>query len=144
MNMSQTNSTPSMSLDTLKKSDVWLRLSKQQQTLLTEFLALGLAQGNYDIVAAVKVAYPGIAPKNRAVWLRRLEHNPKIRAVLALYFGDSDLVVTLKEIKMLLARTKRKGAPLAILKPFWNRAAAALEEIASKSNTPQELSKDAT
>jgi hypothetical protein len=135
--MLQHNS-PSMSLDTLKKSDVWARLSPQQKTMMAEFLAAGLAQGNYDIVAAevaVRVAYPGIAPKNRAVWLHRLERNPKIRAVLALYFGDSEIVVVLKEIKMLLARTKRKGAPLRMLRPEWSRIAAALEQTAAKENT---------
>jgi hypothetical protein len=134
MSMLQTNSTPSVSLDTLKQSDVWKRLSKQQQLLLTEHLATGLAQGNYDIEAAVRVAYPNIASRNLKVWTHRLECNPKIRAVLALYFGDSELVVVLKEIQMLIKRSKRKGAPLRLLRVPWLQAVAALEEIAAKGN----------
>jgi hypothetical protein len=121
-----------MSLDTLKQSAVWKRLSVQQRLLLTEYLVGGLAQGNYDIAAAVKVAYPGIAPENRAVWLKRLENNSKIRAVLALYFGDSELGVTLKEIQRLIQRSKRKGAPLSILLAPWERVAASLEAIADQ------------
>jgi hypothetical protein len=133
--MLQTNTTPSMTLDTLKKSDLWAKLSKQQRLMLTEFLVAGLIQGNYDIeaaVRAVRVAYPNINVKNLKVWMSRLERNPKIRAVLAYYFGDPQIVVVLKEIQMLIKRTKRKGAPLRILLAPWLKTVAALEAIAAK------------
>jgi hypothetical protein len=132
--MLQPNLTPAMTIDTLRQSPVWKRLSPQQQVLLVEYLSAGLAQGNYDIAAAeraVKIAYPKV--RDKRVWTSRMGKNPRIRAVLAFYFGDSELTVTLKEIQLLIRRTKRKGAPLVTLLAPWLRVAEKLEALAKNS-----------
>jgi hypothetical protein len=125
---------PTMTIAELLKSPVWSQLAPQQQLLLAEYLSAGLAQGRYDIGAACKLAYPKVKPENTKVWLSRLQSNPRIRAVLAHYFGDPDVAVALAELQRLIKRSKRKGAHLDILVPFWIRTVAALEAIAAKSN----------
>jgi hypothetical protein len=130
--MLPTKTTPTIPLDTLKASAVWARLSLQQRLLLTEYLAAGLAQGNYDIEAACKIAYPKVT--NRKVWLSRLQSNPRIKAVLNYYFGDSEMFVALRDVQVLIKKSKRKGARLDLLVPYWIRTVAVLEEIAAKGN----------
>jgi hypothetical protein len=127
---------PSVSLDTLKASAVWARLSPQQRLLLTEYLAAGLAQGKYDIEAACKIAYPKV--KNRKVWLARLKSNPRIRAVLHFYFGDPEAKDPLDELKALIRKSKRKNGNHEILLGPWLRVTAALEAIAAKDTVKRD------
>lgn len=125
---------PTMTIAELMKSPAWARLAPQQRTLLAEYLSAGLAQGQYDIKAAARLAYPRIKPENLKVWLSRLQANPRIRAVLAHYFGDPETVVVLAELNRLIKKSKRKGARLDLLVPYWIRTVAALEVIAAKGN----------
>jgi hypothetical protein len=129
--MLPTNLTPVMSITELQQSRVWMRLGPQQKTCLTAYLEAGL-QGRYDIDAAVCLAYPEV--ENKRVWASRLQANPRLRAVLSVYFGDPTQGL-LDDIKALIQKSRRKGAHLDLLVGPWLRIAAALEEIAAKGNT---------
>jgi hypothetical protein len=128
--MLPTNPTPAITVDELKESIAWSRLRMQQREFLIEYFAAGLAQGRYDIAAACHFAYPKVT--NTKVWVNRLQSNPRIRAVLALYFGLGETEVVLADVKALIKKSKRKGARLDLLVPYWIRTAAALEAIAAK------------
>jgi hypothetical protein len=132
--MLPTNLTPAITVDELKKSRVWMQLSPQQQTFLTEYLSAGPAQGRYNELAACRLAYPKVNIKNIKVWLSRLQANPRIRAVLAYYFGDPTEGL-LDDIKALIKKSRRKNAHRDLLLAPWLRVADALEEIAAKENT---------
>jgi hypothetical protein len=123
---------PAMTISELLKSPVWGRLAPQQQILLAEYLSAGLAQGRYDIQAACRLAYPRVKSENLKVWMSRLKANPRIRAVLAHYFGDPEIAVVITELQRLIKRSERKGAKLDLLVPYWLRTVDALEAIAAR------------
>jgi hypothetical protein len=124
---------PAMTIAELKESPVWGRLAEQQRILLSEYLSAGLAQGQYDPAAAVRLAYPKIKSMNLKVWMSRLQSNPRIRAVLAHYFGDGEIAVAIAELQRLIKRSKRKGAQLDLLVPYWMRTVDLLEALAGRS-----------
>jgi hypothetical protein len=81
-------------------------------------------------VEAVALAYPNV--RNGVVWLNRLLKNNHILHIIRLYAGTSETRAVLFEIKALIKRSRRKGANLDLLVPFWIRAVVALEAIAGQ------------
>jgi DNA primase catalytic subunit len=128
-----------MSIAEIQESREWLRLSIQQRACLAEYLSGGREQGHYDIASAIRLSYPKV--ENKRVWASRLQSNPRVKAVLALYFGDPTKDLR-DDIKALIRRSKRKNSNRDLLLAPWLRCAALLEAIATKGNASQELSKD--
>jgi hypothetical protein len=119
-----------MGIAELMATPQWRALSKQQQAFTAKFMVSAKRTGVGDAVAACLVAYPRIkAPK---VWASRLLSNPRIKKVLALYFGMTDAEVLLADIRALVKRSRRRGASMDNLVAPWLRVAAALEALAAK------------
>ena len=110
----------------------WEALSPQQATFLTELISGSIGNGLYSPLDAGKVAYPNM--KNPQVWAGRLLKNKKVDRILQLHSGLSETRAILFDVKALLKRSRRKGAKLDLLVPYWIRVAAALEAIAAKGN----------
>jgi hypothetical protein len=137
-----TNTKPTLSLVELVQTPAWARLSPQQAFFLKEYLAEGLAQGAYDPFAAAQKAYPAV--KHTKVWVARLKSNPRIKAVLHLYFGDPEAKSLADEVRSLVKRLKRRGANFDRVYEPLVRCAVALEQIAAKGNSDPRLHSNLT
>lgn len=126
----------------LKISDIkaqhpkdWDALSPQQAIFITEWVSGSIANGRglYSAVEACRVAYPRV--KNPAAWSSRLMKNKHVARIVQLHLGLSEARATLFEVNALIKRSKRKGANLDILVPFWIRAVAALEALVVREHS---------
>jgi phage terminase small subunit len=124
---------PKVGLAGLLHTPEWKTLTDPQQAFCAAYIASGVAQGRYDALDAARVAYPNV--KSTAVWASRLLQNKHVKQVIALHLGMSETEVVLADVKALIKKSKRKGARLDFLVPYWIRTVAALEEIAAKGNT---------
>jgi len=108
-------------------------LTGPQRSFLLEYIAGGLANGRYSATDACRVAYPRV--KATAVWASRLLQNRRIKKVIALHLGLTEVEVVLADVRALIKKAKRKNARLDLLVPYWIRTVDALEAIAAKGNT---------
>jgi hypothetical protein len=129
----KTNTKPMMLLVELVQTPEWARLSMQQAFFLKEYLASGAAQGTFDPYAAAQKAYPAV--KHTKVWVARLKSNPRIKAVLHLYFGDPEAKSLADELRAVIKRLRRRNANLDRVYEPLMRITVALEAIAAKGTS---------
>jgi hypothetical protein len=122
-----------LAISELMRTIQWRALSTQQKAFCAKFIVSTKRTGVGDAVAAVRVAYPGI--RDSKIWASRLLSNPRIKKVLALYFGMTDAEVLLADIRALVKRSRRRGANMDNLVPMWLRVAAALEALIAKEHS---------
>jgi hypothetical protein len=107
----------------------WALLSSQQRTFVIELIG-SAANGQYNAVAARKVAYPKV--KTPDAWASRLIQNTRVKKVITLHLGLSETEVLLSDVKSQVKRSKRKGANVERLVPLWTRTVNALESLVEK------------
>ena len=110
----------------------WAVLSQQQRDFVIELIGSG-SNGQYNALAAVRIAYPRV--KNAAAWAGRLLQNKRIKKIITLHLGLTETEVLFGDIKALVKRSKRKGANLDVLVAPWLRVAAALESLVAREKS---------
>jgi hypothetical protein len=117
----------------------WGALSQQQRSFVEACVTGGIADDKNAAVDACKIAYPKLMlngdPKKRLkrikVWTGRLLNNRRIKKIISLHRGLSDLEILCDDVQALVKRSRRKNAHQEMLVPSWLRVATALETIAA-------------
>jgi hypothetical protein len=104
----------------------WFACSKQQQIFLLEYISGGIITGEYDAESAARLAYPNV--KEIGIWANRLLVNKKVSRIVALHQGLSEAEVLLADVRSLITKSRRAGAP-------WMKVAAALEALVAKEKS---------
>jgi len=113
------------------------RLSAPQSFFLVRYIGRGANTGTYDAEEAVRITYPRISksPKRVKTLAYQILNRRNIKKILALHFGQSDLELTLTDLRRLLKRVLRRHANTEKLAPPLNRISKTLATIAGeKSN----------
>lgn len=120
---------PRMSLAELETRPEWQVLTAKQILFLKSYIQSGLDTGNYDAVFAVKSAYD--AAKNAEILSYELLANPKIRRVVDIHFGrtemDSVRADLLRAIKKSLRKTGLSDATVTAIKFYENHGGQKIE-----------------
>jgi hypothetical protein len=117
----------------------WGALSQQQRSFVEACVTGGIADDKNAAVAACLKAYPKLMlngdPKKRLkrikVWTGRLLNNKRVKKIISLHRGLSDLEILCEDVQALVKRSRRKNAHQDVLLAPWLRVVVALETIAA-------------
>jgi len=116
-----------LTLEELKETMEWIRLSPKQRELVTLYI-----QNDYSKAGAVKTLYKCSTPQSFCTTINRVFGNAEVKAALSTYFKQSELDKFKEEVRQVL-RGKRisptRVAALRVLAKAHNVNLAAMGEL---------------
>jgi hypothetical protein len=138
--MPQTNRFPSrLSLAELATHPQWFVLTAKQRMFLNSYIQSGLDTGVYDAEFAVRSSY-NVDEKNVKILSYELLAKSKIRQVLNLHFGRTELDAVLADLAKIIKTALRKesktglsGTTLAAIKFYEKQSGTKIPKAPKKS-----------